>query len=228
MRYNPRLKEKFGIKRGKFKPKTDVEESSNYLDNIKAQQILNRLETDDNRRLLNSADKSILSDDYVCSQVIRKQINQIQSGSARETTAQTSKFKSTNNNWSSNKLTPTETRDDTKSKPIYQTDRLNPKITQPIISQPQGSDPEKTRAWMNHESNNQRDDREVESGPVKKSAKVDKSKPSKRSMNTIKSLALLQQSYTEISRSSDEEETKEYRVARSKVHLRPGRLKRPG
>jgi hypothetical protein len=82
---------------------------------------------------------------------------------------------------------------------------------------------------MNHESNNQRDNREIESGPVKKSAKVDKSKPSKRSMNTdIKSLALLQQSYTEILNSSDKEERKEYRIARSTVHLRPGRLKRPG
>jgi hypothetical protein len=217
---------KFDSKRGKVKP--DVEESSNYHDNIKARQILNRLDTDDNRLLLTSTDESILSDDFACSQVIYKQINRIQSGSVRETTVRISKFKSTNNNWNSNKLTPTKTRDDIKLKPIYSTDRLNPKITQPINSQPQGSEPEKTRLWMNHESYNQRDNREIKSGPVKKSAKVDKSKPSKRSMNTIKSLALLQQSYTEISRSSDEEETKEYRVARSKVHLRPGRLKRPG
>ena len=145
------LQEKFDSKRGEVKPETDVEESSNYLDNIKARQILNRLETDDNRCLLTSADKSILSDDFVCLQVICKQINQIQSGSVRETTVQTSKFK-------------------TKS--------LN---------------------------NN------------------DKSKANKRSMNPdIKTLVLLQQSYTEISSSSDEEERKEYRIARSMVHLRPG------
>jgi len=41
----------------------------------------------------------------------------------------------------------------------------------------------------------------------------------------IKLLALLQQSYTEISSSSDEEERKEYKIAKNTVHLRPGRLK---
>ena len=134
-----------------------------------------------------------------------------------------------NNNWSSIKLTPTQTRDDKKSKPIYSTDRLNPTITQPIISQPQVSEPEKFQTWTNFESNYQRDAREIVLGLVKKSVKVDKSKPSKRSKDSdIKSLEPLSQSYTEISSSSDEEERKEYRVARSKTHLRPGRLKRPG
>jgi len=225
------LQEKFDSKRGKVKPETDVEESSNYLDNIKAQQILNRLETDDNRRLLIPADKSILSDDFISLQVICKQINQIQSGSVRETTVRTSKFKmkSLNNNWSFIKLTPTQTRDNKKSKPIYTTDRLNPKITQTIISQPQDSESEEFQTWTNFESNYQRDAREIESDLVKKSVKVDKSKPNKRSKDSdIKSLELLSQSYTEISSSSDEEERKEYRIARSKVHLRPGRLKRPG
>ena len=42
------LQEKFDSKRGEVKPETDVEENSNYLDNIKARQILIRLETDDN------------------------------------------------------------------------------------------------------------------------------------------------------------------------------------
>jgi hypothetical protein len=38
MKNNPRssLQEKFDSKRGKVKPETDVEESSKYLDNIKA------------------------------------------------------------------------------------------------------------------------------------------------------------------------------------------------
>jgi hypothetical protein len=115
-----------------------------------------------------------------------------------------------------------------KSKPIYTTDRRNPKINQTIISKPQDSESEEFQTWTNFESNNQRDAREIESNLVKESVKVDKSKPNKRSMNPdIKSLALLQQSYTEISSSSDEEKRKEYRVGRSKAHLRPGRLKTP-
>ena len=132
-------------------------------------------------------------------------------------------MKSPSNNLSSIKLTPAQARDDKELKPITAADRLDPRTAQPIISQPQGSAPEKTQIWINHESNYQRDAREIESGPVKKSVKVDKSKPSKRSKDSdIKSLELLSQSYTEISSSSDEEERKEYRVARSKAHLRPG------
>jgi hypothetical protein len=61
------LQEKLDSKRREVKPETDVEDSSNYFDNIKARQILNRLETDNNRRLL-TPDKSILSNDFVCSQ----------------------------------------------------------------------------------------------------------------------------------------------------------------
>jgi len=187
------------------------------LDNIKAQQILNRLETDDNRHLLSSADKSILSDDFVCSQTICKQINQNQSGSVRETTVRTSKFKMKSPNTN------------TKSKPIYTTDRRNPKINKTIISKPQDPESKEFQTWTNFESNNKRDTREIKSNLVKESVKVEKSKPNKRSMNPdIKSLALLPQSYTEISSSSNEDERKEYRIERSTVHLRPGRLKRPG
>ena len=137
-------------------------------------------------------------------------------------------MKSLHNNLSSTKLTPAQTKDDKELKPISVTDGLSPKITQPMISQPQGSNPEKTRIWKNYESNYQRDARKIESGPVKISVKVIKSKPSKRSKDSdIKSLEPLSQSYTEISSSSDEEERKEYRIARSTVHLRPGRLKTP-
>jgi hypothetical protein len=223
---NPRssLQGKLDSKRGKVKP--DVEENSNYLDNIKTQQTLNRLEKDDNRRLLIPADKSILSADFVSLQVICKQINQIQSGSVRETTVRNSKFKSQNNNGSFINLTLTQ--DVKKSKPIFSTDRLNPK---PIISQPQDSEPVKIQTWTNQESNYQRSAREMESesyerttrdiepGPVKKSAKVVES--------DSQSVKFLCQSYTDISISSDEEERKEHRVERSKAHLRPGRLKTP-
>jgi len=150
-------------------------------------------------------------------------------------------MKSLHNNLRSRKLTPPQTKDGKELKPISATDKLGPKTDQPIISQPQGSAPEKTQIWMNYESNYQRSAREVksesyerttreiESGPVKKSVKVVKSKPSKRSKDSdSQSLELLSQSYTEISSSSDEEERKEHRIARSKVNLRPGRLKRPG
>jgi hypothetical protein len=142
---------------------------------------------------------------------------------------------------SSIKLTPAQSRDDKELKPISLTDRLSPKITQPIISQPQDSEPEKTQTWTNYESNYQRSAREVksesyerttrdiESGPVKKSAKVVESKPRKKSRDSdSQSVKFLFQSYTEISISSDEEERKEHRVERSKAHLRPGRLKTPG
>ena len=206
---NPRssLQGKLNSKRGKVKSDTDVEKSSNYLDNIKTQQTLNRPEKDDNRRLLIPADKSILSDDFFCSQ-----INQNQSGPVRETAARTSKFKMKSPN--------------TKSKPIYTTDRRNPKIKKTIISKSQ--DPEEFQTWTNLESNNKRDTREIKSNLVKESVKVEKSKPNKRSMNPdIKSLALLPQSYTESSSSSNEDERKEYRMERSTVHLRPGRRKRP-
>jgi len=137
-----------------------------------------------------------------------------------------------NNNLSFIKLTPTQTRDDKKSKPIYSTDRLNPKITQSIISQPQDSEKEKIQTWTNHESNYQRTTREmksesyerttrdIESGPVMKSAKVVES--------DSQSVEFLCQSYTDISISSDEEERKEHKVERSKAHLRPGRLKTHG
>jgi len=168
---------------------------------------------------------------------IRKQLNQIQSGSIRETSVRTTKdtgSQSLNNNGRSTRLTPDQNRDDKESKP-------SPKTTQPIISQPQGSEPEKTQTWMNYESNHQRSAREVksesyeratkdiESGPVKKSAKVVESKPRKESRNSdSQSVKFLLQSYTEISIASDEEERKEHGVERSKAHLRPGRLKRHG
>jgi hypothetical protein len=163
MKNNPRssLQEKFDSKRGKVKTETDVGVNSNYLDNIKAQQILTRLETDDNRSLQITCKLIKSADNINLSEGISKQLKQIQSGSVRETIVRTSKFKmkSLNNNWSSIKLTPT--RDDKKSKPIYSTDRLNPKITQPIISQPQDSEPEKIQTWTNHESNYQRSARVV-------------------------------------------------------------------
>jgi hypothetical protein len=184
-----------------------INPTQNSKNNIKARQILNRLETDDNRHMLSSADKSILSDDFFGSQ-----INQNQSGPVRETAARTSKFKMKSPN--------------TKSKPIYTTDRRNPKIKKTIISKSQ--DPEEFQTWTNLESNNKRDTREIKSNLVKESVKVEKSKPNKRSMNPdIKSLALLPQSYTESSSSSNEDERKEYRMERSTVHLRPGRRKRP-
>ena len=146
-------------------------------------------------------------------------------------------MKSLHNNLRSIKLTP----DDKELKPISITDRLSPKITQPITSHPQDSEPEKTQTWMNHESNYQRSartvksesyertTRDIESGPVKKSAKVVESKPRKKSRDSdSQSVKFLSQSYTEILISSNEEERKEHRVERSKAHLRPGRLKRPG
>jgi len=150
-------------------------------------------------------------------------------------------MKSLHNNGRSTRLTPDQTKDDKESKPISTTDRLSPKTTQPIISQPQGSEPEKTQTWMNYESNHQRSAREVksesyerttkdiESGPVKKSAKVVESKPRKESRNSdSQSVKFLLQSNTEISIASDEKERKEHGVERSKAHLRPGRLKRHG
>ena len=139
-------------------------------------------------------------------------------------------MKSLHNNLRSIKLPP----DDKELKPISITDRLSPKITQPITSQPQDSEPEKNQTWMNYESNYQRSAREVksesyerttrdiESGPVKKSAKVVESKPRKKSRDSdSQSVKFLSQSYAEILISSDEEEKKEHRVERSKAHLRP-------
>jgi len=93
MKNNPRsnLQEKFSTKRGKFKPETDVEESSttNYLDNIKAQLILEerRLETDDNKSLQTTC-KLIKP---VMSTRIDEQLSRNQSGSVQGTTIQTLK-----------------------------------------------------------------------------------------------------------------------------------------
>ena len=106
------LQEKFGRKRGKFKPET--------------QQILKRLEKDDNNSLQISC-KLIKTVDR--SAGIGEQLNQIQSGSE----------------------TPIKIKNGKELKPISATDRLGPKITQPIILQSQGTAPEKTKIWMNYE-----------------------------------------------------------------------------
>jgi hypothetical protein len=66
----------------------------------------------------------------------------------------------------------------------------------------------------------ERTTRDIESGPVMKSAKVVES--------DSQLVEFLCQSYTDISISSDEEERKEHKVERSKAHLRPGQLKTPG
>jgi hypothetical protein len=99
------------------------------------------------------------------------------------------------------RLNPTQ-----ELKPLSATDRLN---TKPIISQPQ--------TQTNYESNYQRIAREIESEPSKKSNDF-----------KLQMVKLLSQLDTEISSSSDQEKRKEHKSERSKVHLRPGRLKRPG
>jgi hypothetical protein len=147
-------------------------------------------------------------------------------------------MKSLYNNLRPRRLTPVQTKDGKELKPLSATDRLGPKIAQPIISQPQGLIPKKTRIRINYESNYQRSAREmepertareIETKPMKKSARVVESETSKKSNNSEpQSVELLSQSDTEILSTSEEEERKEHRSERSKIHLRPGRLKRPG
>jgi len=132
--------------------------------------------------------------------------------------------KSLYNNLRHIRLTPDQTKE---LKPLSATNRLGTKTAQSTISQPQNLIPEKNEIRINYETNCQRSAREVErttreieSTPIKKSTKVVES-------NDSKLVELLPQSDTGVVSSPNEEERKEHRMAKSKVHLRPGRLERP-